>query len=114
MDSHAAPTSFSIVEERVPSVDVHLNAHDLEGKLLFDRRASHLFETENGLIRRLEIRDPRSDRSRCAAWNTMDGEADGLSVGPGKGGVRAHRRRQVIDQAVECAIGVGAKEPASD
>lgn len=56
MNSRAEPTAFSIDEAGRTHVDVHLTARGLRGDLLFDTRAVHVFEIEDGLIRRFDIR----------------------------------------------------------
>jgi ketosteroid isomerase-like protein len=56
MDSRAEPTGFSIAPDGAISVEVHLTARDLEGKVLFDKRGTHVFQIEDGLIRRFDIR----------------------------------------------------------
>jgi ketosteroid isomerase-like protein len=56
MDSHAAPISFSRGEDGTVHVEVHLTARDLKGDLLFDQMGRHIFQIENGLIRRFDIR----------------------------------------------------------
>lgn len=56
MDPRAEPISFSIGEAATVQVLVHLTAHDLTGRLLFDTRAVHVFQIEDGLIRRFDIR----------------------------------------------------------
>jgi hypothetical protein len=56
MDSRAEPTSFSIGEDGTAYVEVHLTARDLDGNLLFDEKAGHVFQIENGLIKRFDIR----------------------------------------------------------
>jgi hypothetical protein len=53
-DSRAEPVAFSIGADG--TTEVHLTAHDLEGKLLFDKMGRHAFRLENGLIRRFDIR----------------------------------------------------------
>ena len=56
MDSHAEPSGFSIGEDGTAYVEVHLTACDLHGNALFDAKASHVFQIEDGLIRRFDIR----------------------------------------------------------
>ena len=56
MDSHAEPSGFSIGEAGTAYVEVHLTARDLQGHALFDTKASHVFQIEDGLIRRFDIR----------------------------------------------------------
>jgi hypothetical protein len=56
MDSHANPIGFSAGEHDTVHVAVHLTARDLDGKLLFDTRGTHVFQIEDGLIKRFDIR----------------------------------------------------------
>jgi ketosteroid isomerase-like protein len=58
MDSRAEPTGFSIGEDGRVHVEVHLTAHDLERNVpvLFDMKGCHVFQIEDGLIRRFDIR----------------------------------------------------------
>jgi ketosteroid isomerase-like protein len=56
MDSRAEPTGFSIGEDGTAYVEVHLTARGLHGNALFDEKASHVFQIEDGLIRRFDIR----------------------------------------------------------
>ena len=56
MDSRAEPSGFSIGEDGTAYVGVHLTARDLHGNALFDAKASHVFQIEDGLIRRFDIR----------------------------------------------------------
>ena len=56
MDSRAEPIGFAIGEEGMVCVEVQLTARSLEGNLLLDMKAGHVFHIEDGLIRRFEIR----------------------------------------------------------
>jgi SnoaL-like domain len=56
MDSRAQPTGFSCGEDGTAYVEVQMTAHDLNGNVLFDERAGHLFQIEDGLIKRFDIR----------------------------------------------------------
>jgi hypothetical protein len=56
IDSHAKPVGFSIGADGAIDVDVHLTARDLNGNLLFDKMAVHVFRIEDGLITRFDIR----------------------------------------------------------
>jgi hypothetical protein len=48
--------SLSIGENGTAYVEVHLTARDLHGNALFDANAIHVFQIEDGLIRRFDIR----------------------------------------------------------
>ena len=56
VDSRAEPLEISIGETGRARVDVHVTARTLSGDVLFDTRAVHLFEIEDGLIHRFAIR----------------------------------------------------------
>jgi ketosteroid isomerase-like protein len=55
IDSHAEPVGFSIVDGTA-NVEVHLTTRDLKGNLLFDKMGGHIFQIEDGLIKRFDIR----------------------------------------------------------
>ena len=56
MASRAEPTSFAIGDDGTACVEVHLTARDRNGNMLFDEQARHVFQIEDGLIRRFDIR----------------------------------------------------------
>ena len=56
IDSHVKPVGFSIGADGTIAVDVHVTARDLNGNVLFDKMAVHLFRIEDGLITRFDIR----------------------------------------------------------
>jgi hypothetical protein len=56
MDSRAEPVRFSIGEDGTICVDVHLIGRDLNGNVLFDTTAVHVFHVEEGLIKRFDIK----------------------------------------------------------
>jgi aminoglycoside 6'-N-acetyltransferase len=55
IDARAEPIGFSIDENGTVNVEVHLSAHDLDGKLLFDKIGRHVFQVDGGLIKRFDI-----------------------------------------------------------
>ena len=55
MDSRAEPLSFSVEGQGKASAEVHLTARDVSGNVLFDTRGRHLFEIEDGLVKRFDI-----------------------------------------------------------
>jgi hypothetical protein len=55
IDSHAEPVGFSFADGTA-DVEVHLTARDLAGNVLFDTMGRHIFQIEDGLIRRFDIR----------------------------------------------------------
>jgi hypothetical protein len=46
----------SYAEKRLRKLEVHVTARDLNGNVLFDEKAGHVFQIEDGLIRRFDIR----------------------------------------------------------
>jgi ketosteroid isomerase-like protein len=53
--SHVRPLGFSPRSDDVVAVDVHLIARDLDGHVLFDKPAVHVFRLQQGLITRFDI-----------------------------------------------------------
>ncbi len=45
----AEPLDFSIGEDGTASVEVHVIARDLNGNVLFDEKAGHVFQIKDGL-----------------------------------------------------------------
>jgi hypothetical protein len=56
IDPHVEPVAFSSGPEGEVAVEVHQVVRDLNGDLLADKLVGHLFRTEDGLIRRFDIR----------------------------------------------------------
>jgi hypothetical protein len=56
IDPHVEPVEFSIGPEGEVVVEVHQVVRDLNGNVLADKMAGHVFRIENGLIRRFDIR----------------------------------------------------------
>ncbi len=56
IDPHVEPVSFSERKEGMIEVEVHQVVRDLEGKLLLDKMVGHIFQFEDGLVRRFDIR----------------------------------------------------------
>jgi hypothetical protein len=56
MKSFANPTGLSTKTDGSVEVQVRLTAHDLDGKVLFDTNAIHVFHLVDGLISRFDIR----------------------------------------------------------
>ena len=56
INSRAEPTGFSSLADGRTLVEVHLTARDLNGNVVFDRTGGHIFEIEDGLIKRFDIR----------------------------------------------------------
>jgi nuclear transport factor 2 (NTF2) superfamily protein len=55
IDPHVEPVEFSKAPGGETVVRVHQVVHDLNGGLLADREVSHIFQMEDGLIRRFDI-----------------------------------------------------------
>jgi ketosteroid isomerase-like protein len=56
IEPRAEPVGFSIDANGKVQVEVHLTARDHQGNMLFDKMGGHIFQIENGLIRRFDIR----------------------------------------------------------
>ena len=57
INPHVEPGGFKTDEAGDTVVAVHQVVRDLEGKVLVDQMVDHVYRIENGLIRRMEIRD---------------------------------------------------------
>lgn len=56
IDPHVEPRGFSAGERGRVVVDVHQVVRDLRGAVVTDQMVQHVYEIDNGLIRRMEIR----------------------------------------------------------
>ena len=56
IDPHVEPVAFAYGSEGEVVVEVHQLVRDLQGNLLVDKMAGHVFRIENGLIKRFDIR----------------------------------------------------------
>jgi hypothetical protein len=56
IDPHVEPVEFSSGSDGKVVVEVHQIVRDLQGRLLADQMVGHIFEIENGLVRRFDIR----------------------------------------------------------
>jgi hypothetical protein len=56
VDPHVEPVSFGKGSEGEVVVEVHQVVRDLNGNLLADKMVGHVFQIENGLIKRFDIR----------------------------------------------------------
>ena len=56
VDPHVEPVEFSSGSNGKVVVEVHQIVRDLQGKLLADQMVGHIFQIENGLVRRFDIR----------------------------------------------------------
>jgi hypothetical protein len=57
IDTRVEPEGFSEGAEREVIVEVHQIVRDLNGNLLADRMAGHVFRFERGLVKRFDIRN---------------------------------------------------------
>ena len=57
IDPHVEPVDISPSGEGEVVVKVHQVVHDPKGNLLADRMVIHVFQIQNGLIQRFDIRD---------------------------------------------------------
>jgi hypothetical protein len=58
IDPHVEPISFAAGSDDEITVEVYQIVRDLEGKVLSDKAVGHIFQIEDGLIRRFDIRAP--------------------------------------------------------
>jgi hypothetical protein len=58
IDPHVEPISFAAGSDDEITVEVYQIVRDLEGKVLSDKAVGHIFQIEDGLIRRFNIRAP--------------------------------------------------------
>jgi ketosteroid isomerase-like protein len=56
IDPHVEPVEFSIGSGAEVVVEVHQIVCDLQGNLLVDQMVGHIFQIDNGLVRRFDIR----------------------------------------------------------
>jgi hypothetical protein len=56
-DPHVEPIEITRRGDRVV-VDVHQVVRDLTGKVLVDHRIEHIYAIRNGVIERMDVRDP--------------------------------------------------------
>jgi hypothetical protein len=58
INPHVEPTGLATGPDGEIVVEVHQIVRDLEGKVLSDKAVGHIFQIEDGLIRRFDIRAP--------------------------------------------------------
>ena len=56
IDPHVEPVSFSASSDGKVVVEVHQIVRDLQGKIIVDQMVGHIFQIENGLVKRFDIR----------------------------------------------------------
>lgn len=57
IDPHVEPTSFTLENDGRVCVTVHSVVRDLDGNVLFEGAIEHLYSFENGLVKKMEIRE---------------------------------------------------------
>jgi ketosteroid isomerase-like protein len=61
IDPIVEPQAFSIEPDGRILVEVHQRVLDKDGGTLLDGRVQHIYSIRDGLVRRMEIRDPSED-----------------------------------------------------
>ncbi len=61
VDPRVDPVHIRDDESGLSVVDVHQVIRDLSGKILLDRMVQHVYSIQDGLIIRMDIREPHSD-----------------------------------------------------
>jgi hypothetical protein len=61
VDPRVDPTHIEDDESGVSVVEVHQVVRDLSGKILLDRMVQHVYSIQDGLIIRMDIREPEKD-----------------------------------------------------
>ncbi|HET9402607.1 MAG TPA: nuclear transport factor 2 family protein [Candidatus Acidoferrales bacterium] len=56
VDPHVEPVAFARSPQGEIVVEVHQVVRDLDGNVLADKTVGHIFQIENGLIKRFDIR----------------------------------------------------------
>jgi ketosteroid isomerase-like protein len=56
VDPHVTPVAFSTSPDGQVVVEVHQIVRNLQGDVLVDQMVGHIFQIENGLIKRFDIR----------------------------------------------------------
>jgi len=56
VDPHVEPVAFAEDQKAEVIVEVHQVVRDLKGNLLADKMVGHIFQLENGLVKRFDIR----------------------------------------------------------
>ena len=55
IDPRVEPVGFTTLADRGTEVEVHQTVRDLNGNILSDKRVRHIFQIEDGLVRRFDI-----------------------------------------------------------
>lgn len=56
IDPHVEPVGFSTSSDGEVVVEVHQLVRDLQGNVMLDKMVGHIFQIENGLVKRFDIR----------------------------------------------------------
>jgi hypothetical protein len=56
IDPHVEPVEFSSDSNGQVVVEVHQIVRDLQGNVIVDQMVGHIFQIENGLVKRFDIR----------------------------------------------------------
>jgi len=56
IDPHVEPVQFSACSSGELVVEVHQIVRDLQGRVIVDQMVGHIFQIENGLVKRFDIR----------------------------------------------------------
>jgi ketosteroid isomerase-like protein len=56
IDPHVEPVDFATGSDGEVIVEVHQIVRDLQGNVIVDQMVGHIFQIENGLVRRFDIR----------------------------------------------------------
>lgn len=67
IDPHVEPVRIEDDENGVTVVDVHQVIRDLSGKILKDQIVQHVYSFRDGLIARMDIRDPSAVAAQQAS-----------------------------------------------
>lgn len=61
MDPHVRPVEFEAEDDGRVAVTVHQTVRDLSGRVIADRLVEHVYEIQDGLIRKMDIREIAAD-----------------------------------------------------
>jgi hypothetical protein len=57
VDPHVEPVGFSAGADGKMAVEVHQTVRNLQGEVLVDQMVGHIFQIEDGLVKRFDIRE---------------------------------------------------------
>lgn len=73
VDPHVEPVAFAEGSKAEVIVQVHQVVRDLKGNLLADKMVGHIFQVDNGLVRRFDIRGHRCNSGASSNSGRMTG-----------------------------------------